>query len=133
NPTPAATTSPTAGQETTHGPRAGRKPTTAQSLPSSFAVDGAGGLMTVDTAGRAWLVAGSTGTSFGRAMTAGHIYNLAGTGQQGFSGDGGPGTSAELNIPTTAAPDAAGEQGGSDARNFRARGGAAQPRPGLGR
>jgi hypothetical protein len=110
-----------AGQGVTHGSGDGRKATTAQFLPSSVAVDGAGGLMTVDSAGRAWLVAGSTGTSFGRAMTAGHIYNVAGTGQQGFSGDGGPGTTAELNNPTTAAADAAGNMVVTDAGNFRVR------------
>src|SRR5262249_55770657 len=110
-----------AGQGITHGSGDGRKATTAQFLPSSVAVDGAGGLMTVDTAGRAWLVAGSTGTSVGRAMTAGHIYNLAGTGQQGFSGDGGAVTSGELNIPTTAAADAGGNMVVSDAGNFRVR------------
>jgi trimeric autotransporter adhesin len=110
-----------AGQGATHGSGDGRNATTAQFSPSSVAVDGAGDLMTVDLAGRAWLVAGSTGTLFGRAMTAGHIYNVAGTGQQGFSGDGGPGTSAELNSPTTAAADAAGNIVITDAGNFRVR------------
>jgi hypothetical protein len=110
-----------AGQGATHGSGDGRNATTAQFSPSSVAVDGAGDLMTVDLAGRAWLVAGSTGTLFGRAMAAGHIYNVAGTGQQGFSGDGGPGTSAELNSPTTAAADAAGNMVITDAGNFRVR------------
>jgi hypothetical protein len=32
-------------------------------------------------------------------MTAGDIYTVAGTGTDGFSGDGGPATSADLDFP----------------------------------
>ena len=32
-------------------------------------------------------------------MTAGDIYTVAGNGKPGFSGDGGPATSAELEQP----------------------------------
>ena len=38
----------------------------------------------------------STGTFYGQAMTAGDIYTVAGNGTGGFSGDGGPATTAEL-------------------------------------
>jgi len=41
-------------------------------------------------------------------MTGGHIYTIAGTGKRGFSGDGGPATSAELSFPEGVAADAAG-------------------------
>ena len=41
-------------------------------------------------------------------MTAGDIYTIAGTGAQGFSGDGGPATSAGLAVPDSVAVDAAG-------------------------
>ena len=54
------------------------------------------------------MVAAATGTFYGQAMTTGHIYTIAGTGTQGFSGDGGPATAAELNTPLRATVDAAG-------------------------
>ncbi len=46
---------------------------------------------------------------------------LAGTGVAGFSGDGGPGTSAQLNSPTGLVLDAAGNLYISDSRNNRVR------------
>ena len=77
--------------------------------PAGVAVDPAGNLVIADKANqRVRLVAASTGTFYGQAMTAGHIYTVAGTGTAGFSGDGGPGTSAELNGPAGVAVDPAG-------------------------
>jgi hypothetical protein len=43
------------------------------------------------------VVPGRTGTYFGRRMTAGDIYTIAGDGLEGYSGDGGPGPAARLN------------------------------------
>jgi hypothetical protein len=63
----------------------------------------------------------STGTFYGRAMTAGNIYTVAGRGSQGFSGDGGPATSAELNQPFGVAPDSAGDLLIADVGNNRIR------------
>ena len=40
------------------------------------------------------MVAASTGTFYGQAMTAGDIYTVAGDGINGYSGDGGPATAA---------------------------------------
>jgi DNA-binding beta-propeller fold protein YncE len=54
-------------------------------------------------------------------MTAGDIYTVAGDGTQGFSGDGGPGTSAELSIPQAVAVDGAGNLVFADGGNRRVR------------
>ena len=71
------------------------------SHPDSVAVDGAGNLVIADTDNnRVRVVAASTGTFYGQAMTAGDIYTVAGNGTSGFSGDGGPATSAELSART---------------------------------
>ena len=67
------------------------------------------------------VLAAATGTFYGRAMTAGDIYTIAGNGTQGFSGDGGPATAAELNTPLRATVDAAGNVVISDSFNQRIR------------
>jgi hypothetical protein len=56
-----------------------------------------------------------------RAAVAGDISTVAGNGTAGSSGDGGPGTSAELNQPDGAAPDAAGGLLIADTGNNRIR------------
>ncbi len=77
---------------------------------SGVAVAGNGNLVIADTHNNAVrVVAESTGTFYGRAMTAGDIYTVAGNGQPGFSGDGGPGTGALLNTPLAVAVDPAGD------------------------
>ena len=78
--------------------------------PGQTAVDGAGNLVIADGGNnRVRVVAAGTGTFYGQAMTAGDIYTVAGTGTGGFSGDGGPALSAELNRPQGVAVDAAGD------------------------
>jgi DNA-binding beta-propeller fold protein YncE len=67
------------------------------------------------------VVAASTGSFYGQAMTAGDIYTVAGNGTQGFSGDGGPATSAELNHPFGVAADEAGNLVFTDLQNQRVR------------
>ena len=80
-------------------------PATSASLagPWGLVVDGAGNLVFADTSstnGTIRVVAVSTGTFYGQAMTAGDIYTVAGVvSGDGFAGDGGPATSAELNFP----------------------------------
>ena len=69
--------------------------------------DTAGNVLIADTSNnRIRVVAASTGTFYGQAMTAGDIYTIAGNGTYGFSGDGGPGTTAELSYPEAVAVDA---------------------------
>src|SRR6266702_1223100 len=90
--------------------------------PVGVAVDAAGNLLIADTGdGRVRVVAARTGTFYGKAMTVGHIYTVAGTSTQGFSGDGGPATKAKLNFPTEVAVDAAGNLLIADFRNERVR------------
>ena len=55
------------------------------------------------------------------SMTAGHIYRVAGNGTAGFSGDGGPATSAELSDPYGVGADAKGDLLIADSNNARVR------------
>jgi hypothetical protein len=91
-------------------------------LPQGVAVDGAGNLLIADRLNnRIRAVAVSTGTFYGRKMTAGHIYTVAGTGTEGYSGDGVPATSSELNGPPGVAVDGAGNLVIADNSNERIR------------
>jgi sugar lactone lactonase YvrE len=80
--------------------------------PVGVAVDAAGSLLIVDTGNqRIRRVDGTTGI----------ITTVAGNGNQGFSGDGGPATSASLNSPVGVAVDAAGNLLVADTFNDRIR------------
>jgi hypothetical protein len=88
--------------------------------PSAVAVDKSGNLVIADSflddpiddllcgSNRVRVVAATTGTFYGQAMTAGNIYTVAGNGVSGPSGDGGPGTSAALAGPDGVAVDVIG-------------------------
>ena len=90
--------------------------------PPAVAVDGAGNLVISDSGNdRVRVVAAKTGTYYGQAMTARHIYTVAGNGTYGFSGDGGPATSAELYYPDQTAVDGAGNLVIADSANDRVR------------
>jgi trimeric autotransporter adhesin len=92
------------------------------SLPEAVAVDGSGNLVIADTFNqRVRVVAATTGTFYGQAMTAGDIYTVAGNGTAGFAGDGGPATSAELDYPYNVAADGSGNLVIIDTDNFRVR------------
>jgi DNA-binding beta-propeller fold protein YncE len=92
------------------------------SLPQGVAVDASGNVVIADmNHNRIRVVAGSSGTFYGQAMTAGDIYTVAGTTAEQFSGDGGPGTSAALHSPEGVAVDQAGNLLISDAANGRIR------------
>ena len=87
----------------------GGSATRASLATCGVGTDQPGNLLIADSADdRVRVVAAVTGTFYGQAMTAGHIYTVAGTGILGFSGDGGPATSAELTIPGGVAVDDAG-------------------------
>ncbi|MGD0456055.1 MAG: hypothetical protein ABSB69_20915, partial [Solirubrobacteraceae bacterium] len=96
--------------------------------PEGVAVDAAGDLFIADGDNdRVRFVPASTGSFFGRAMTANDIYTIAGDGTVGFGGDGGPATSAELGIEPTfggtggIGVDANGDLAIADASNSRVR------------
>ena len=81
----------------------------ALKFPGGVAVDQAGNLVIADTYNsRIRVVAATSGTFYGKAMTTGHIYTVAGDGTAGSSGDGGPATSAELKSPDRVVLDSSG-------------------------
>ena len=76
-----------------------------------MAVDGAGNLYISDRDNNRIRKVDSTGT----------IITIAGTGESGFSGDGGPATEAQLHAPLGVAVDGAGNLYIADGRNNRIR------------
>ena len=99
-------------------------PATSASFAIAYGVsiDHSGNLVIADDGDcRIRVVAGSTGTFYGQAMTAGHIYTVAGNGTVGYSGDGGPATSAALTRPEAVTVDTAGNLVISDTDNQRIR------------
>ena len=99
-------------------------PATSASLNGSCTavLDHAGNLVVADIFdNRIRVVATATGTFYGRAMTVGDIYTVAGDGIFGFSGDGGPATSAALRYPQSVAVDGTGNLVITDSRNNRIR------------
>ena len=72
----------------------------------------------VDPAGNVY-IADEGSNRIRKVNTAGIISTIAGNDTQGFSGDGGPATSASLNKPREVAVDLAGNVYISDAGNFR--------------
>jgi DNA-binding beta-propeller fold protein YncE len=91
-------------------------------FPDGVAVDAAGNLAIADTYNyRIRVVAVTTGTFYGQAMTAGHIYTVAGTGSFGYSGNGGPALHAKFNHPYGVAVGGAGNLMIADWSNNRVR------------
>jgi len=108
----------TAGFSGDGGPAGGAE----LNAPGAVTVDGAGNLVITDTGNnRIRVVAAASGRFYGQAMTAGHIYTVAGNGTAGFSGDGGPATAAELRAPAAVVADAAGNLVIADTGNNRIR------------
>jgi hypothetical protein len=66
-------------------------------VPRGVATDPAGNLIIADWSNRrARLVAVRTAAMYGQQMTAGDIYTIAGSGEQGSSGSGGPARAARF-------------------------------------
>jgi sugar lactone lactonase YvrE len=80
-------------------------------LPSAIVFDAAGNLYFAETANNL----------IRKVDTSGRIVTIAGTGGQGFSGDGGPAISATLDSPQGLALDAAGNLYVADTHNHRIR------------
>jgi sugar lactone lactonase YvrE len=78
--------------------------------PTGVAVDGSGDLVIADTANcRVRVLAARSATVFGRAVVAGHLSTVAGTGVCGSAGQGGPVAAAQLWNPVAVAVDSAGD------------------------
>ena len=96
------------------GPAIGDGGPAAEALfrdPNGVAVDGAGNLYIADTKNRRIRKVDSTGT----------ITTIAGTGEYGFGGDGGPAAEAQLGGPSGVAVDGAGNLYIADLNNGRIR------------
>lgn len=93
-----------------HGLGNGGPATKAElSLYGVLAVDGSGNLLIADEGHyRVRVVAARSGTFYGRPMTRGDIYSIAGNGQPAFSGDGGPATKAGISGPFSVTLDGSG-------------------------
>jgi hypothetical protein len=94
----------------------------ALDYPDGAVADQQGNLVIADTGhNQIQVVAGSTGSYYGQAMTAGHIYTIAGTGFGGWGGDGGPAIQGLLDDPNSVAVDSAGNVIVADTGNGRIR------------
>jgi hypothetical protein len=102
----------------------GRATAASLELAGNAVMDGAGNLVIADGT-RVRVVAARTGRFWGQRMTAGRIYGIAGTGQGGYSGDGGRASRARV-AASLVALDAAGNvllAGGARVRVAAARSG----------
>jgi hypothetical protein len=81
------------------------------SSPGAVAYDAKGDLFIADT----------NNNVIREVSAAGVVTTVAGNGMQGYSGDGGPATSAELNVPTGIAVDSSGNLYIADSQNNRIR------------
>ena len=97
----------------------GGPPLNAGVQPFALAVDQAGDVLLINGT-RVRAIPARSGTLYGVPVTAGDIYTIAGTGQVGYSGDGGPALKAPMD-PTGLALDSAGNLYLVDQLSFRLR------------
>ena len=87
--------------------------------PEGIAFDAAGDMYITDSGNnRVQEVPAASGTQWGRSMTGGDMYTISG-GTSGYSGDGGPAGSADLDAPSGISIDSAGDVVFADAGNNR--------------
>ena len=75
----------------------------------------------VDAAGNLFIGEGESGNRIRKVSSNGIITTVAGNGTSGFSGDGGPATSAQISNPRSVAVDMAGNLFIADTQNHRIR------------
>jgi len=91
-------------------------------VPAGLALDASGNLFIADEYNhRIRMIPAVSDEFYGKDMTAGYIYTIAGNGTQDFSGDGGQATSASLNRPYGVAVDGSGNVYIADHGNHRIR------------
>src|SRR5215208_1803571 len=86
--------------------------------PTDVALDAAGNIYISDTGA---YCSGPGGVTVRKVDSHGVITTVAGTGEEGYSGDGGPATKARLNFPFAVAVDREGNLYISDENNYRIR------------
>lgn len=107
-----------AGNGTTGYSGSGGAATSAEMLsPSAVAVDSNGDIFIADTGNHVIWEVENGATATAAKVSAGTITVFAGTNTGGYTGDGGPATSAELDFPTGVAVDAAGNVYIADSAN----------------
>ena len=109
--TPGSSMGTVAGSGTDGKTVEGTAASTALGSPQGLAYDAAGNLYFADARNQQVL----------RVDTAGRLTIVAGTGRQGFAGDGGPATAAELSAPTGIAVDGTNNVYIADTGNQRVR------------
>jgi sugar lactone lactonase YvrE len=115
NPKPELTTVAGGGEQLGDG-----GPATSAGLcgPTDVALDAAGNIYISDTG---LYCRGPGGVTVRKVDTHGVITTVAGTGEEGYSGDGGPATKARLNVPIAVGVDREGNFYISDENNYRIR------------
>lgn len=108
---PGSTVATLAGSGVNGATKAGVATAAALGSPAGIAYDGAGNLYFADTRNH----------QVDRVDAAGQLTVVAGTGRQGYSGDGSAAAQAELNAPTGIAIDTAGSLYIADTGNHRIR------------
>lgn len=93
----------------------------ADGIPATEAYVGTTLGLALDGAGNLYIVSGSRQKILRVDAATGILTTVAGTGVTGFSGDGGPATSAMLNYPMDVVVDPSGSLYISDQGNFRVR------------